>query len=68
MGGMIAQCLALEHRSGASLTSIMSTTGRPGLPRPSRRWRGFLAGPHGARAILQRIVDTFRVIGSPGFP
>ena len=34
MGGMIAQLVAINHprRTGRLLTSIMSTTGRPGLP------------------------------------
>ncbi|MCE9521909.1 MAG: alpha/beta fold hydrolase [Alphaproteobacteria bacterium] len=33
MGGMIAQLVALDHpQNTLSLTSIMSTTGRPGLP------------------------------------
>ena len=33
MGGMIAQCVALNHPGRtASLVSIMSSTGRPGLP------------------------------------
>ncbi|MEJ8856962.1 alpha/beta hydrolase [Variovorax robiniae] len=56
MGGMIAQEMAIRHpRRVASLTSIMSTTGRPGLPaaRPEAMsalmtptpsdWPGYLA-------------------------
>jgi pimeloyl-ACP methyl ester carboxylesterase len=34
MGGMIAQLVAINHPAKTkSLVSIMSTTGRPGLPR-----------------------------------
>jgi pimeloyl-ACP methyl ester carboxylesterase len=37
MGGMIAQRIAIEHPSVAlSLTSIMSSSGAPGLPNPER--------------------------------
>ena len=36
MGGMIAQTLALKHPARVrTMTSIMSTTGRPGLPGPT---------------------------------
>jgi pimeloyl-ACP methyl ester carboxylesterase len=68
---MVAQTLAIEHpRRVLSLTSIMSTTGNPRLPR---------ARPEAAAALLQppprdregamaRAVKVFRTIGSPGFP
>lgn len=71
LGGMVAQTLAIEHpRRVLSLTSIMSTTGNPRLPR---------ARPEAAAALLQppprdregamaRAVKVFRTIGSPGFP
>jgi len=71
LGGMIAQTLAIEHPQRVlSLTSIMSTTGNPRLPR---------ARPEAAAALLQppprdregamaRAVKVFRTIGSPGFP
>jgi pimeloyl-ACP methyl ester carboxylesterase len=38
MGGMIAQTVAIEHPERVrSLTSIMSTTGDPGVGQPTRR-------------------------------
>lgn len=71
MGGMISQRLAATapHRV-SSLTSIMSSSGAPGLPGPS---------PKVARAMMRPPVSTdptdvvantlalFRLIGSPAF-
>lgn len=70
MGGMIAQTLAIEHASRVrTITSIMSTTGRPGLPGPTAEaQRVLLTLPPAEReANISRAVDTWRVIGSPGF-
>lgn len=70
MGGMIAQSLAIRHPQRVhSLTSIMSTTGASGVGSPAEVALGVLLAP-AARTreeALQRAVDTYRVIGSPGF-
>ncbi|MYN06911.1 alpha/beta fold hydrolase [Pseudoduganella aquatica] len=73
MGGMIAQLFAARHaRRTLSLTSIMSSSGRRSLPGPTRAARKSLLTPApegGSREeLVQHLVDTFRVIGSPGFP
>jgi pimeloyl-ACP methyl ester carboxylesterase len=71
MGGMIAQTLALEHPTRVlSLTSIMSTTGRQGLPTPSPDAQRVLLTPAPADRAgnIDRAVETWRVIGGPGFP
>ena len=71
LGGMIAQTLAIEqpHRV-RSLTSIMSTTGRPELPpaRPEAMAVLLLPTPAEREAYVERSVHVFRTIGSPGFP
>ncbi|MGY2065061.1 alpha/beta fold hydrolase [Blastococcus sp. SYSU DS0619] len=70
MGGMIAQLVAIAHPQRVrSLTSIMSTTGAPGVGAPNEAAMGvLLAAPAGDReGAVQRVVDTYRVIGSPGF-
>jgi pimeloyl-ACP methyl ester carboxylesterase len=70
MGGMIAQLVAVRHPARVrSLTSIMSTTGEPSVGGPSEAaLTVLLAPPAGDReGAVQRVIDTYRVIGSPGF-
>jgi proline iminopeptidase len=70
MGGMIAQIVAGRYPDRVkSLTSIMSTSGRRGLPGPTKEARKVLfAKPPSADRIdevVDHFVDTLRVIGSP---
>jgi pimeloyl-ACP methyl ester carboxylesterase len=72
MGGMIAQHLAaLAPARTLSLTSIMSSSGAPGLPdaRPAVL-RALLSRPksHAVEDIVTHYVNLFGVIGSPAFP
>jgi pimeloyl-ACP methyl ester carboxylesterase len=70
MGGMIAQLVALQAPERVrSLTSIMSTTGDPSVGGPSDAALALLlTPPAGDRdGAVQRVVDTYRVVGSPGF-
>jgi len=70
MGGMIAQLVALRAPERVrTLTSIMSTTGDPSVGRPSDAALALLlTPPAGDRdGAVQRVIDTYRVIGSPGF-
>lgn len=72
MGGMIAQLIAgrFPERS-MSLTSIMSTSGDPSLPAASAEVRKMLLAPRPdasqPEAVVQRIMQSYRTIGSPGF-
>lgn len=73
MGGMIAQIFAARYPERTlSLTSIMSSSGRRGLPGPTRAARSALLRrlPRGATrdAMVAHMTETFRVIGSPAFP
>ncbi|HEX6456696.1 MAG TPA: alpha/beta hydrolase [Solirubrobacterales bacterium] len=71
MGGMIVQTAAIEQpRRVRSLTSIMSTTGSRLVGHPSYRTFGLLLAkpPREREAAIERIVKTFRTIGSPGYP
>lgn len=71
MGGMVAQTLAIEHPERVrTLTSIMSTTGRAGLPGPTPEAQlVLLTPPPPDRAgAIERAVETWRVISGPGFP
>jgi len=70
LGGMIAQTVAgLFPARVRTLTSISSTpAAKIGRPRP-RALRALAAGdPGGREASVQRVVDVFRVIGSPAYP
>ncbi|TFV63695.1 alpha/beta hydrolase [Geodermatophilus sp. DF01-2] len=70
MGGMVAQLLAIRHPERVrSLTSIMSTTGDPAVGAPAEAAMGVLLAPPATdrESAIQRTVDTYRVIGSPGF-
>lgn len=72
MGGMIAQILAARHPDRIlSLTSIMSTSGRRGLPGPTREARAVLfKRPAGSdhESLIAHGAHVFRVIGSPAYP
>lgn len=70
MGGMIAQLMAVQAPQRIlSLTSIMSTTGRRGLPgpTPAARRRLMTRPPRHAtpEQIAEHFLQTFKVIGSP---
>ena len=71
MGGMIAQTLAIEHADRVrTLTSIMSTTGHPDLPAATPEAMAMLLtpAPSEREAAIERSVEVWRTIGSPGFP
>jgi pimeloyl-ACP methyl ester carboxylesterase len=71
MGGMIGQTLAIEHPERVrSLVSIMSTTGSRRVGTPSLKVFGLLLAeaPKGRDAYIERIVKTFKVVGSPAYP
>jgi pimeloyl-ACP methyl ester carboxylesterase len=71
MGGMIGQSLAIEHTERVrSLVSIMSTTGSRRVGTPTLEAFGALLAkaPKGRDAYIERIVKTFKVIGSPAYP
>jgi proline iminopeptidase len=73
MGGMIAQIIAATRPDRSfTLTSIMSTSGRPGLPGPTLAAHNALLSrpdnPHSTDSVVEHFVRAFRVIGSPGYP
>jgi pimeloyl-ACP methyl ester carboxylesterase len=71
MGGMIGQTLAIEHAERVrSLVSIMSTTGSRRVGTPTLKAFGALLAkaPRGRDEYIERIVKTFKVVGSPGYP
>jgi pimeloyl-ACP methyl ester carboxylesterase len=67
---MIAQLVAIRHPTRVrSLTSIMSTTGDPAVGAPNEAAMGVLLAPPAAdrAGAIERAIDAYRVIGSPGF-
>ncbi|WP_406828525.1 alpha/beta fold hydrolase [Microbulbifer sp. ARAS458-1] len=71
MGGMIAQILTLEYPQRVlSLTSVMSSSGAPGLPESTPEAVSALASSAKAKEanrdqIIARQVEVARAIGSP---
>jgi pimeloyl-ACP methyl ester carboxylesterase len=73
MGGMIAQLMAAKFPSRVlSLTSIMSSSGRRGLPGPTRAVRRALLRRPGAdgdvEALIEHGVAVLRALASPVYP
>lgn len=71
MGGMIVQRMALSAPDRVrSLTSIMSTTGDPGLPGPTPAATEALLTPapmSDKDAYIQAMIEKREILGSPGF-
>lgn len=73
LGGMVAQLLAARHPQRIlSLTAMMSTSGRRGLPGPTRAVRRTLAqqpaNPHDLDSVIEHTVQLLRALGSPSYP
>ncbi len=72
MGGMIAQIAAAKHAARTrSLVSIMSTSGRPGLPQGKpEAIKATLERPASGdrEAMVRHYMMLRRTIGSPGYP
>ena len=71
MGGAIAQEIAIRHPARLrTLTSIMSSTGEPGLAQPAPEAMQILMAPTPTDrdAYLKRYLQTWQVLRGPGFP
>jgi pimeloyl-ACP methyl ester carboxylesterase len=71
MGGMIAQLMAAHHPDRVlTLTSIMSTTGEPGLPASTPEAWACLTSPLETEfeRFLEQYVYKWRVYSGPGYP
>jgi pimeloyl-ACP methyl ester carboxylesterase len=71
MGGMIGQTLAIEHPDRVrSLVSIMSTTGSRWVGTPTLKAFGLMLAeaPRDRDGYVERVVKTFKVVGSPAYP
>ncbi|MDE2379750.1 alpha/beta hydrolase [Bradyrhizobium sp.] len=71
MGGMIAQEIAISFPHHVrSLTSIMSTTGNPRVPPPSREAAAMLMAPppRSKDEYLVRYAETWKVLRAGHFP
>ncbi|MGP3935401.1 alpha/beta fold hydrolase [Nonomuraea sp. KM88] len=69
MGGMIAQSLAIRHPARVlTLTSIMSTPGPTVAPPTEAAFAALTARPAAERAaVMAQALETYAVIGSPGY-
>ena len=72
MGGAIVQLMAIHHPDRVqTMTSIMSTTGNPGLPQADRQAMKVLTTPvrkSDEESLVAHALEIERHIGSPGFP
>jgi pimeloyl-ACP methyl ester carboxylesterase len=71
MGGMIAQELAISHPARVrSLTSIMSSTGNPRLPQPTREAAAILLAPPVTTRdeYIARFKQTWKILRVGSFP
>ena len=71
MGGMIAQEIAMKHPDRIlSLTSIMSSTGNPKLPQPTREASMMLLAPppKSKEEYLVRFGQTWKILRAGSFP
>ena len=72
MGGMIAQMVAASHpQKVLSLTSIMSSTGNPGLPQAKPEAMAILMSrptSEDPNELAERSVASAKVLGSPAYP
>ena len=71
MGGAIGQTLAIHHPSRLrSLTSIMATTGEPGLPPPTPQATAMLLKPTPTdqAGYFESYVQTWKVLRAGSFP
>jgi pimeloyl-ACP methyl ester carboxylesterase len=71
MGGMIAQEIAISFpESVRSLTSIMSTTGNPKVPPPTREATAMLMAPPPAtkEEYFARYAQTWKILRAGSFP
>src|SRR5579872_5314035 len=70
LGGMIAQAMAIRHPERVrTLTSIMSTTGNPGVGQPHEvALQALLSEPPTDReGAIQASLESWKVMGSPGY-
>lgn len=70
MGGMIAQCMALEEPARVlSLTSIMSTTGDFDLPGPEPRAMGLMMMPPALHAAQheKNVLHSWSILGGSAY-
>ena len=73
LGGLVAQLLAARHPQRVlSLTTIMSTSSRRGLPGPLTRVRkALMRRPHNAidaDSVIEHTIGLLRELGSPSYP
>lgn len=73
MGGIIAQIIAARYPERTrTLTSIMSTSGRHGLPGPTfSAQHALFSRPRDTRdvnCVIDHYVNSFKVLGSPRYP